>query len=706
MNPFRGTPMQVEFKEDLIGRESEFRELHTKMRQRKHTMIMGVEGSGKSSFLSSFFSYDYRLSMARDRKTLIYVTEYPTALSSEGVYDYFAQMMEASVRILDDCGLSQIKDNICQELQEIDGKTTGQSRFVQTINTIAERGYRMVLVLDNFELFTSSQAVTMEHHELMRSLLHKIQYVVATNYDFNKDSLPKGVRSSYLLQSFAKNEITMRGFTLEEAESYLLRELEGCEIQFDKEMIAQLHAASGGNPKLLYQAAYYAYELLERDPSARFKGSSVAKDTFADAKKTMEHWSILLTPNQVKVLKELKQRGGILDTMDRSAAELLLQRGILQEVYEVDAYGRNIKKSDAYAYNSKLYETFCTRVEEDGMTLMEKATLMNPLNAEGDEETGVGQKTKSLEELLAENLGKGAGSIIIKGDVIMAEGNKTTVHIERMSFLQNIGNPEQLRSIFTNLSNEMNGDSRFFVDKNADAETLDLRYDEMANQVTRKFIPEKPTEEELQTLEDRFEEIRSIRPEVTDEFLGQLSSECQFYLKIAVVVEDALRILHTVRLGDFSAQVVMYGKVLEQCLRDNMYLLFSTEQDLKDWDLYTHRVFAGSKKSFGGMSVNDTFIGNYIYMMRDKKSHLAQLCVNKHMQTEAAEIQDAEKWKSWWSALGENVDAARNCRNTADHAGSRSEKDDLQVMCELLFGNNGIMARCNVADELYHKLTS
>ena len=71
MNPFKGTRMPIDSRSKLIGREEAFEELQMKMENRSHTVIMGVEGSGKSSLLKSFFNQEYCMKMAKEERTLI-----------------------------------------------------------------------------------------------------------------------------------------------------------------------------------------------------------------------------------------------------------------------------------------------------------------------------------------------------------------------------------------------------------------------------------------------------------------------------------------------------------------------------------------------------------------------------------------------------------------------------------------------------------
>lgn len=99
---------------------------------------------------------------------------------------------------------------------------------------VQDEGYFVVLVIDQFETFTSSSQVQAEHHNIniMRNLVvnKQLSLVVDTGYDFDKNSLPAGVARSYLLQMFAgvDHTVELKGLSQEECARYL-RQIAGGE---------------------------------------------------------------------------------------------------------------------------------------------------------------------------------------------------------------------------------------------------------------------------------------------------------------------------------------------------------------------------------------------------------------------------------------------------------------------------------------------
>jgi hypothetical protein len=171
--------------------------------------------------------------------------------------------------------------------------------------------------------------------------------------------------------------------------------------------------------------------------------------------------------------------------------------------------------------------------------------------------------------------------------------------------------------------------------------------------------------------------------------LEKQSERCALYIKLSVIVEDALQFLNGI-MGDFSPQLVLYGKALEQALRDDFYDLFHTRNDLYDFGNF---LFRDSDPA-------STYIGNYRYAISEKKDRLCIMCQNYNLATD-----DGSKWESWWQDLQGDIDRARRIRNRTDH--SDVDLPDgvvLDHMCQLLFGTGGeksILDRGLVGRELY-----
>ena len=214
-------------------------------------------------------------------------------------------------------------------------------------------------------------------------------------------------------------------------------------------------------------------------------------------------------------------------------------------------------------------------------------------------------------------------------------------------------------------------------------------------------------QEELETLDLRFEEARRrCRANVTDALLEQQSERCQFYIKLSVVVEDALNFPGAFQMNDFSPQLVLYGKTLEQSLRDNLYELFHQEERLSIYNTHSHSEDAGSPEAFKNKTLEQTYIGNYAFLIGYKKDYLGSLCMTHQVFYKG--IDSRQAWSLWWNKLQLDIHSARKIRNLTDHADEISpDREKLDSMCGLLFGNGeevGILDRIRVGRFLTAKL--
>ena len=152
-----------------------------------------------------------------------------------------------------------------------------------------------------------------------------------------------------------------------------------------------------------------------------------------------------------------------------------------------------------------------------------------------------------------------------------------------------------------------------------------------------------------------------------------------------------------------SPQLVLYGKALEQSLRDSFYPLFHKEKTLS---IFSTRRGAGGEP-FAERQPGDTTIGSYAHLISAQKTYLAGLC-RKHAIRIPDTPDDDSSLQIWWDVLQKDIHKARKIRNLADHADSVSpDRRSLDDMCELLFNSQnsrGILARSSVGADLFEQI--
>ena len=213
INVFSGTNPPIISLSDLHGRNDYFPTLRDHIINRRSSVLLGPEGIGKSSVLNTFFNRQFRQEMAQENKLLIKVTDFPIDRDSDGVYQYLA---DAVIRAIDMLKQEETMDvytrltNKCDVGQE--RFSSKASMFQSVCEAIQEEEYNIVLVIDGFEKFIYSPYVTAAHHSMLNELISKnLSFVVATNYDFNIDTLPTSIHGSLFLQKFSGNELLING---------------------------------------------------------------------------------------------------------------------------------------------------------------------------------------------------------------------------------------------------------------------------------------------------------------------------------------------------------------------------------------------------------------------------------------------------------------------------------------------------------------
>ena len=698
MNPFKST-WPIENRSEWIGDQKIFDELDSCISQKVNAFVVGVEGSGKTSLLKCFFTFEYKKKMALQNRILIYNADLSTRKDGEDVCIYLADQLRNAVgRLLRE---SAELDKIMDDLDGIKSNS-GETRLQQMIEALHEYyHYFVVLIMDRFEMFTSSSSITIEHHEKLRSLIESrmLQCIVATNYDLSKDSLPADVKGSYLMQKFT-TRLLVSPFSEEDTKSFIDQKQRDSDIKLDEQAILTLFGLSGGIPLILETAAEYFYDDMESHDGVMEEKRAI-KAAYEACVPIMAGWCKCFTPAQVEVLKLIVSQDGAeqgLVSRDfageqsdlRNAVAALKARGILRQIVYTDNFG-NVRKGGDYnvSVNSLLFQHFC----REGR--MEKAVEQNSLSLSATaEEAPVTQVINNY------NFYEGS-----KANMPGSQDHSQTIHADQVQINQGIS-PSQLISLLGSY-----GDSRQMF-----AEQLFRQLSQNFTQGSLPMVADVEVDEdqdlidvtpaELQTLDNRFKEARiRCRTNLTDQMLELQSERCQFYIKLSVIVEDALNV-PGFTMDDYSPQLVLYGKALEQALRDNLFELFHREPVLSVYDTYAHMDNSASSDVFKNKTAGETYIGNYAFLIAEKAAHLGTLCSSNNICLEGGGLPPS--WSNWWDQLQRDIHGARRIRNLADHADEVSpDGTKLDAMCNLLFGdenNSGIFERTVVGRRLLTEL--
>lgn len=360
-NPYSGSLPPIRRRRELLGREKAAQLLERRIRARQNTAIMGPEGVGKSSLLGSFFDYAARIRMAQEQLLVARIT-LDAQLDSEQVYHSLADAIVSALDVLAEVPGAPL-EALRRAVEEKRSNASGFSRLQETCRAIDDRGYDIFLVIDDFENFTSSPDINMEHHNLMLTLFRSnlTYFVVATNYDFKKDSLPPKVSGSFFLQAFSGNELLLEGLDEESCAEVLWAQDPG--RRFSRADAAMLRSLTGGNPALLRLAAREAWALKQDGEDLDEAAMDAVQDLLyhnEQVRRYMTRWCRLLTEHQVAAINQLLRDDNALGIVTGDAkigaAQALQARGLLVPFTRGNG-GMDVQ--DCYRFNSIVLEDYC-----------------------------------------------------------------------------------------------------------------------------------------------------------------------------------------------------------------------------------------------------------------------------------------------------------------------------------------------------------
>lgn len=702
MNPFRKSPAALRPRDRndqkrWVCQEQAWKQLQHFVENNENLAILGVEGSGKSTLLNMFFSPAYCEEAAQANK-LIFTANLSDTEDGDDLCNYLIdQLLEAAQDLLPE----SVNQKLERTLEKAKDKSPKQT-FKDLCDRLYKCGYTILMVQDGFEHFVSSPNITQDQHDMLRSLLDEdiMRCIVATNYDLERTSLPKDVQGSLYLQKF-QQKLTLTGFSREEALTYLQNILKGNELQFNEAQTGILLDYTNGIPALLETSASHMYDMvMELGGVAPKRLGEILRDA---VRPTLPRWCKYFTSEYEQVMESI--RPSLLDnayvaftvpsdnTQDRTAAARLCDRGLWTRS-NYDSFQFNCLLLQNFFYNGEYVPCPLEEPEPDNRSIVINVTHHHneTYNQQSYHQEIHHQQIIALtttEELLNAITSAGSG----RENLASALQSKILSKLPKGG-LENISRPEGMSDAEYDVLCDQEF-SRQYSDKVVDA--LPVNEDDELTGVT---------EEQQFSLDQRFREARQItRPELTDALLEKVSARTGFYLKLSVVVEDALSVLRLMQASDREAvdcspQLILYGKAVEQQLKDSFFPLFHREATLKT---YQTRI-EGSLRPFEDVEEGRTTIGNYMHAIRDNLPQLGALCSRHGLHLGGAALSETQ-WQTFWTTLHRNINKARDLRNLSAHTSrTRFPKwEDVDRIAQLSFGNledGNIFTCCSVASDL------
>jgi len=713
MNPFRKSPkaLKPRDRKRWVCPQQAWDQLQYLVENDENVIILGVEGSGKSSLLNMFFSPRYCQEAAKENK-LIFTADLSDSEDGNDLCTYLIdRLLEAAKEYLPDAEMQHLNRVLDQDREK-----TPKQTFVDLCERLERREYTTLLVMDGFENFVLTASIN--QHDMLRSLLDKdiMRCVVASNYDLEKTSLPLGSQGSLYLQKF-QQKLTLQGFSQEEAVSFLQKMLAGDAIQFNKDQINFLMDHTGGIPGLLEMSASHMYDMVQSRGGVAPK---TLQEILYDASRvTLQRWCKFFTPEYEEVVESIRPclpipAASVTFTIphsnqqNRTAATRLCERGLWRKIDD-----------DTHRFNSLLLQLFFCNREQ----------LPHP------QAEPVSVSTIPAVSAPIPGMSGASAPVVIHTATINVTGNITQAQQIINNQFVAMGNTRELLDMITSadagregLANAMHQwlTGKLPTDGLQEVPRLagmsDAEYDALcdhafaqqySDQVVDTIVANEDdeladiSEREQLTLDQRFQEARAVtRPELTDAILEKVSARTGFYLKLSVVVEDALSVLKLMQGKnqdgmDCSPQLILYGKAVEQQLKDSFFPLFHQEGQLQTYQI---RVEGRGMVPFSEVEEEGTFIGNYMHAIRDNVSQLGTLCVQQGLLRNGVPL-SADQWQNFWRQLHRSINHARILRNLSAHTSRNKcpQWEDVDKIAQLSFGGgdgSSIFECCSVGNDL------
>ena len=186
---------------------------------------------------------------------------------------------------------------------------------------------------------------------------------------------------------------------------------------------------------------------------------------------------------------------------------------------------------------------------------------------------------------------------------------------------------------------------------------------------------------------------KPIKLKICNLILDWLSEISKIYLKSAIVIDYKL-LNETCLFSDLSAQLVYYGKFIEQVLRDVLYPLFKNCNELSDK--------LTMQTDIGYMSIlypDKTTIGTYVNAIRSNEHILCKVCSDQYSQ-----ISNVINWEEYWQTFETALEEVRKLRNKAFHSGNIITTNEVNHMRCLLLEQGGLFDKINSINKLSKSL--
>ena len=707
-----------------------------------NSLISGPMGLGKTTMIQDYFNRERCQTLAREKKILVQPCYFMGSQLVRDVDVFLAltDAINASLSNLERDGADHRRLSAAfEEIRSNPKYANAKSEYqvgLQLLEALTWRlrdeGYSVTLILYRFQQLTCSEACATETFSAMAYLAQQglISYIVVTDF-----SIRVGTKN-YVLSSFERilpeplipDGVTGKKATaaLQSAIKSMLASWEEDEdepIQFTDEELAELWKLTAGIPGLLQRSLKALYRCRKEEAGA-LTGERLQCVALASCRDLMRQWTKHLDKPYWDTLKAILDSGRDADI----TKALPREKDRRAELKDSGLIVRN-ESTQTWWMICPLFELYLREELERPQSLEDQLEDYMKLGKEcaGDGVTlhlelhQAGEQTinQVRGDYLADGATKHEQNLQINAGLISAEEFLNRLGIGNLVLGGNSGQPaltqEEKLDNYLRLNQRLHQSAEGAVQMldTGDEQENDHRLDLLIAQTGQEILPDVDPDTLkgscLTGIEQRFAAIRAemgLEEELNDRMMQSLSPLCRFYVEAALVVEDHMESIMFM-LQDYSTHLVMYGKCLEQSLRDSLFLMLKTHRDFCDYNTYLHRNTPGDSRTFGAMrSETNAMLGAFCYMLNERKHQFGALCAQYGVAVPGVvdDPMPERDWGQWWRDFAQKVRAAKNIRNRVHAGGKSPTKGDLDDLRRNTFGMDGVLYLSQVGRALSSKL--
>lgn len=696
-------------------------------------LVISPEGSGKSTLIREYFTREKCCDLARNNHVLVKVCIF-TSQQLRSDEDIFLTLIEAIKKSLNNLDpqtaapIRQEMEELCSKPEFANANTSwrqGQGLLEGLVDCLHENGYFVCLVIDDFQQLTNHANCAQETFSAMANLAQRqetlLSYIVFSGSPLQSASENYRISSFFRIFSdlHAMPQITLphNRNKLKALVRKMLCDWQDDEddcVEFTDNELDTLLDLTAGIPGLMQRTLKALYEYKENGNQDSLPSEKLQELALSSCRSQFDSWMRYLDQSYWDTL-QLLANGVVEDEEIRRA--LPRERDRVSELKDGALIYRNVE--------TQKWEIICPLFEE---FLRQELDRPQDTPAAPKDEPNRSETPKNVQFII-----KGP----VKLDYIAPGASKTeinTVAVPAQEFLQRLGlyqiggmpalGREQKLNQYEQLNVQLHRalldaprpvPPQELVEEAGADQTQELAMDMAAAAAGQKILPDVEPESlcgpVMDSLESRFVQIRAamgLEEELSDDLLDLLSPTCQFYVRASLLVENQMSDVMPL-LNDYSAHLVMYGKCLEQSLRDGMFPLLHQHQTLQRYNFYTHRdsIQEEDHHTFGGMTdAKEAMLGNFYYVIKDRRNVLSQLCCSHSVPVPGPGVHylSQRDWLNFWNQFATDLNVSTAIRNRIHADNNSPTAGDVERLREKAFGHNGILVKSCAGKMLFDKL--